>query len=622
MDDLAARRDALRQAATAPEADPWTLLEAALTELDGAVEALGEAETAQAGELPASRAPDGLQAERRLLRAAFQDAPAALLLLAANGTVRRASNKAAALLGTPVGYATGKPLTVFVDLPQRAAVQTQLAAVARSGEPREISCRVLTPDGLADVTLAVTALDLPGDRPVLAATITPRDPAATPKRRPARSDEAGGGTRHVASMARRLDMVTALTRQLLDNTTFSETVTLQRCARLLAGAFADWAIVDVAADGGLRRQVVAGPRGAQDDQVARGVREVAPGPSTLPGQVHATGKSVLLAHATDPGALGAGADGTPLLMTLRAASLLVVPISDGTDSYGVLTLIRDVSSGHFTLADLALAEDLARLLATAMRVDQMFRRRFETAQALRASLLPERLPEVPGLELAASYAGAARPQEINGDFCDVFRVPSGWAVAIGDVSGTGYEATAMSIAARHTLRVLAHVHRDPADVLAAASEILVSGCTEERFVTAMVAFADTAPLEKGDGRCQVRLATAGHPGPAVVRGDGRAKILAGDGFPLGLALPESRSEGPARMDIELDAGDMMLFYTDGVSQAPDENAEFFDDRLTSALAGTVGWTAAETVHALSEQLTEFRRGEPREDVTLLVMRVC
>src|ERR1700677_4508041 len=199
--DLAGRRDALRQAVGLPGADAGSLIDAALTELDGAIDALAVALTAA----PVGRsdaAPDGLPgtAERRLLHAAFQRTPAALFLLEQDSTIRRARDRAAALLGFPAGYATGKPLTSFVDLPFRAALQTQLAAVARTGADRKGSCRVLTSIGPPVATLAAVArpgadgrptsrvlprtspldapltaaaVELPGDPPLFMVTVAP-----------------------------------------------------------------------------------------------------------------------------------------------------------------------------------------------------------------------------------------------------------------------------------------------------------------------------------------------------------------------------------------------------------------------------------------------------------------
>ncbi len=130
-------------------------------------------------------------------------------------------------------------------------------------------------------------------------------------------------------------------------------VTLQRCARLLAGDIASWVIVDVERSGQLRRQFVVGPHGERPDELARKVRAVDPQPDSVPAQVHSAGRSVGLAHADDAGLLGADPDGTPLLMLLGVTSLLSVPISDAATSYGVLTLARRAAEDRFVTAKLA-----------------------------------------------------------------------------------------------------------------------------------------------------------------------------------------------------------------------------------------------------------------------------
>ena len=616
--DLASRRDALRQAAGVPGADPRSLLEAALTELDGAIDALtGSLPGGAADDTAADGAPAVARAERRLLQAVFQQAPVPLFLLEQDGTIRRANNKAAELLGSPSGYATGKALTAFVDMPARAAVQTQLAAVARTGKPRQASCRIVTADGPADVTVAVAAVELPGDPPLLMVTAAPgaQPPGGSPAGREtgAKTGKRTTADHAIASMTRRMDMVTAVTRLLLDNSTFSEAVTLQRCARLLAGELADWVIVDIERGGRLRRQFATGARNGQADQLARAVRSVDPEPESVPWQVHATGKSVLLANVDEPRALGAGPDGTPLLMTLGATTLICVPISDGTNGYGTLTLARRADAGQFAVADLALADQLGEHLAISVRVDRMFRHRSEVAEALQASLLPARLPAaVPGLEFAAAYAGATQWQEISGDFYDVFPSKGGWGIAVGDVCGKGQDAAAMTAAARHAIRALAHVHDSPEAVLAAANEVLLAGDYDERYVSVKLAF-----LEPGERGAWVRLGGAGHPGPAVVRADGRVEILEGDGLPLGLFADAE----PSRQELELGEGDLLFFYTDGVTEARNAELEFFDDRLADALAATAGRSAAQTVRAVQELVTAFSEGELRDDVTILAVKV-
>jgi serine phosphatase RsbU (regulator of sigma subunit)/PAS domain-containing protein len=620
--DIAARRDALRQAATLPGADPRTLIDAALTELDAAIEALGAASPGAAGgpdNPPSEVLPEAVRTERRLLHAVFQQAPVPLFLLEQDGTIRRANNQAAALLGSPSGYATGKPLTAFIDLPFRATVQTQLAAVARTGKPRSAGCRILTSDGPVDVTLTAAAADLPGDPPVRIVTAVPgaAGPAAAAAQerddKPAKRAAAKAkGDPAVAAMTRRLDAVTAVTRVLLDNSTFSEAVTLQRCARLLAGEIADWVIIDIDRDGRLLRQFAAGPRDGHADQLARVARAVDPDRESLPALVHSAGKSVLLAHADDTAALGRGPDGTPLGMILGATSLICVPISDGTTGYGALTLTRLADKGPFGVADLGLAEELGRHLAIAIRVDRVFRQRSQVAEALQASLLPARLPEVPGLEFAAAYIGATQFQEISGDFYDVFKARDGWGIAVGDVCGKGQDAAAMTAAARHAIRALATVHDAPADVLAAANEVLVAEDWDDRFVTASLAF-----LRQRGRRVQVQLGSCGHVGPAVVRADGRVEILEGDGLPLGLFSDTQ----PGRLELELNQGDVLFFYTDGVTEARSSDLSFFEDRLADELAAVAGRKASDIVRAVQELVTSFSSGELKDDVTILAVRV-
>ena len=348
-----------------------------------------------------------------------------------------------------------------------------------------------------------------------------------------------------SAMTRRMDMVTAVTRLLLDNSTFSEAVTLQRCARLLAGDIASWVIVDVERSGQLRRQFVIGPHGEQPDELARKVRAVDPQPDSVPAQVHSAGRSVVLAHADDAGILGADPDGTPLLMLLGVTSLLSVPISDGVTGYGVLTLARQAAEGRFTIADLALAEELGEHLGVAIRVDRMFRHRSAVAEALQGSLLPASLPEVPGLDLSAAYVPASEGLEVSGDFYDVFPVQGGWAITVGDVCGKGQEAAAMTAAARHAIRAIAHWNPDPVDVLAKVNEVILAGDYEDRFVTAKLAY-----LRWDGDRVRVELASSGHPGPAVVRPDGRVDVLSGGGLPLGL-FPDAE---PERETVELGPG--------------------------------------------------------------------
>jgi serine phosphatase RsbU (regulator of sigma subunit)/PAS domain-containing protein len=609
--DLARRREALRQATVMPGADARALLDAAFAELDAAIEVLTKLAEADREEPAPTAPPDSVSAERALLRAVFQYAPAPLFVLELDGTVRRANARAGELIGAAPGYATGRALTAFVDLPSRASVESQLAAAARTGAARQVECRLLGPGGPVDATLTVGVVTLHEGTRLLAVTAAgPAAAGSDPVTRVTGAEGTPGSV--VRAMTRRMDMITAVTRLLLDNSTFSEAVTLQRCARLLAGDIASWVIVDVERAGRLRRQFVIGPRDEPSEELARKARNADPPAGSVPEHVYSVGTPVLLAHADGTGTLGSAPDGTPLLIAIGATSLLSVPITDGDVHYGALTLARGSREGRFELADLGLAEELGRHLGAAIRVDRMFRQRSAVAEALQGSLLPTRLPEVPGLELASVYVPASEGLEVGGDFYDVFPVPDGWAVCLGDVCGKGQEAAAMTAAARHAIRVLARWNPDPADVLARVNEVMLADDYGERFVTVKLAY-----LRWDGARLRVRLASAGHPGPALVRPDGRVDLLGGGGLPLGL-FPDA---GPETDSLELGEDDVLFFYSDGVTDARSTDLRYFDDDLGDTLAGLAGRSAGHTARMVQDLVCRFCQDELRDDLTILVAKV-
>jgi PAS domain S-box-containing protein len=623
--ELEKRHAALRQAAGLPAADLNALLEAAFTELEGAIGLLA-GPLANHGQATGGRSADPEGMERRVLRAAFTDAPVPLFLLAADGTVQRVNKAAGQLLGSKPGYATGRSFTTFVALQSRAAVQTQLNAAARSGRVGRVRCAVLSSTGATLAELTISLVSVSGDRDRLIVAVA--EVAGTRSKdddptivRPADASISGNGAAEargnrsdgaVEAITQRMDLVTAVTRLLLDNENFSESMTLQRSARLLAGELAAWVIVDLDRRGQLRRQFVIGPEGPGLAGISDSAAAMNPMPGSLPQMVHESGKAVLIAHADDAEVLGPGPGDIPLLMLLGSTSVLSVPITDRESRYGVLTLARQAGHSHFEIADLGLVEELGDQLALAIRVDHMFRRRSEIADALQASLLPRRLPEIAGVELAADYVAATEGIEIGADFYDAYRTPVGWGLSVGDVCGKGEEAAAVTAAARHAIRVLAHGTADPAAVLTGANEILLAGELSGGFVTASIAH-----LEWRDGALRVVLGSAGHPSAAVIRADGRVQMPGGGGLPLGL-LPDAQ---PGLHELTLRKADMLFLYTDGLTQARGQDQTYFEARLTDELAGLVGVHPDQFKAAMRRRLLEFTAGNLIDDITMMVLRV-
>ena len=633
LTELEARYAALRQAARSASAKPGDVLDATFTELEGAIDLL-RAAGASSGE-PGRRAPSESQsagpdsAERSLLRAMFAEAPVPLVLLTRDGTVQRVNRAAGDLIGAKPGYATGRPFTAFVALPSRAAVNSQLTAVGRTGKQRRIRCSLIAADGLVPCELIIGRVGVRGNGdeadPLL---ISVRDADARPpavegravegravegRAVEGRAEAQGPRLAGVRAITRRLDVVTAVARLLLENEGFSESRTLQRCARLIAGELNAWVIVDMERRHRVRRQFAIGPDDPGLAELTSALAAVDPPTGSVPCTVHESGHPALIAHAEDAGILGSSLDGEPLLSKLDATSVLSVPLTDGENRYGVLTLMRRAGDGHFKVADLALVTELGEQMALAIRVNRMFRRRADTVEALHASLMPRRRPQIPGVEIAATYLAAAEDPEVGGDFYDVYQTLDGWGLAVGDVCGMGEDAAAVTAAARHAIRVLARRCADPREVLAGTNEIVLA---EELGLDGGFVTASIAHLTWPDGKLRVVLGSAGHPAAAVLRSDGRVRMMGGGGLPLGL-FPDAE---PATQELDLDVGDVLFLYTDGVAQARGPDNTYFQDRLADELADLAGLAPDQLVAAMRRAMNDFTGGNLIDDVTMLVIR--
>jgi serine phosphatase RsbU (regulator of sigma subunit)/PAS domain-containing protein len=626
---LASRADALRQAAALPGAELKPVVDAALAELDGVIGALrAEPDQTAAGDSPRG----AQQSERRLLHSVFQQAPVPLFLLSPDGTVRRVNAAAGDLLGSGPGYATGKRFTAFIDVPWRAPVQTQLVAVTRTGSTCQVRCQLLGASGTIDCELTVRPVTVRGDTDQVIVAITGNG-SALAATDPAAAGQAGSGAGQagpapgqaapgdenvreadagvVAAVTRRIDLVTAAARLLLGNATLGESVTLQRCARLLVGGLAAWVIVDLERGGQLRRHYVAGPDDPESAAISRVVAAVDPAPGSAPYQVHESGSSLLAGHSEDVGVLGAAPDGTPLLMMLGAASLLCVPLSNGEQVYGVLTLARPASEGSFAMAEAGMAEELGEQLALAIRLSRIFRRQAEIAEALQASLHPRELTAPPGVEIAATHVAATDGLEVGGDFYDSYPTSAGWGIAIGDACGSGEDTAADTAAARHAIRVTAYSNPDPAGTLRTVNDIMLAADPGDRFVTAAA-----GQLCWRDGALRVALGSAGHPAPLLVGPDGHIRMLAGGGLPLGI-FPDAE---PAAQQLDLGAGQVLFFFTDGVTGARNPQLASFEDRLVDELAARASGTAADIVSGIRDAVLGFTEGKLREGITMLALR--
>jgi PAS domain S-box-containing protein len=290
------------------------------------------------------------------------------------------------------------------------------------------------------------------------------------------------------------------------------------------------------------------------------------------------------------------------------AQAVVVPLLARGRVHGILAAGFDRAP---EADDLLLFEDLGRRAALALDSARLYAERDHVARTLQSSLLPRELPEIPGVELAARYLAAGAGNEVGGDFYDCFPTGSGdWALVIGDVCGKGAEAAALTALARYTVRAAALRTRSPSAVLAQLNAALLRDRLDYRFCT--VLYASLTPHGDGVSAC---VSAGGHPLPLVLRAGGAVETAGTPGSLLGIVDPPELAEHR----LELRAGDALVMFTDGVTEADRASGP---ERLSAVLAEWTGAGAADVAAAVERDALAAAGGLARDDVAVVVARAC
>jgi PAS domain S-box-containing protein len=402
---------------------------------------------------------------------------------------------------------------------------------------------------------------------------------------------------------------------LLDASLDHEAV-LANIARLAVPDFADWCTVSLLDDDGELVQVAVAHADPAKASWARELGERYPpvlDPEIGVGRVLATGAPDVVNDVTDD-LLARVARDPEHLEVLRRLGLrggVTAPLVARGRILGALSFVSAESGRRYEDADVALLVELGGRAGVAVENARLYTERSRIAHTLQARLLPSRLPAPPGVRLAARYRAAGEFNEVGGDFYDAFqRGPESWAVVIGDVSGKGPEAAAMTAMARYTIRAAAANDWAPAHVLQRLNDTLLHE-EDTQFVTVALAYL------RHDGQgTEVQLVLGGHPPPFVVRADGRVETIGRPGTLLGI-----RSEVRLHQDeTTLAPGDSLLLYTDGIIEAGPRDAPFGEHGLR-ALLERVGSTEPELlVGAVDAAAREADPGRARDDVAIVALR--
>jgi serine phosphatase RsbU (regulator of sigma subunit) len=272
--------------------------------------------------------------------------------------------------------------------------------------------------------------------------------------------------------------------------------------------------------------------------------------------------------------------------------------------------VLDSHRREFSERDDTVLTQLAQLASVAISNAQLYERERTIAQTLQRSLRPGGLPAVPGLSAAVRFRPAGESVELGGDFYDLFEAGGGaWAALIGDVQGKGPDAAAVTALARHTLRAGAVYEQRPSGVLALLHKALREQRSDGRFCT--VAHAH---LRIGRGRLRVELACGGHPLPLVVRPDGRVTPVGRLGTLLGSDIEPQVTD----VAVTLNRGEVLVLYTDGVTEVRRRRREVFGQRELVALLETCAGLPPDAVaERVEAAVLAASQGRLRDDMAIL-----
>ncbi len=331
------------------------------------------------------------------------------------------------------------------------------------------------------------------------------------------------------------------------------------------------------------------------------------------------GEAMVSLDATGPSSLLAAAVGRE--------AVLALPLSTKGELVGIMAVDYAGSTDRFTERWLSILSGIAGQAALAVENHRLLResaeqerirQELEVARRIQASFLPDCCPPIPGWELAAVWRSA---RQVGGDFYDFIPLPPDGVgeagsqrlgLVVADVADKGVPAALFMALSRTLMRTVAIDGRPPALALSRANDLIVADARTDLFVTLFYAVLD-AP--SGD----VAYATAGHVPALLVRaGSGRVQELRAPGMAMGV-LPDVSFE---ERRVHLEPGDVLVCYTDGVTDAMDGGHQAFGrDRLRAVVQAQHHLAAVDLARAIEEAVDAFAGGTAQfDDLTLLIAK--
>ena len=315
-----------------------------------------------------------------------------------------------------------------------------------------------------------------------------------------------------------------------------------------------------------------------------------------------TGEETILGQRLELTAMRADGRTIPVELTIARLGTREPPVFSG--------FLRDITERR--RAD----EEVTRLLKlerdARLRAERAERSTRAIAFALQRSLLPPHMPEIPKVELGAAYRPATQGALVGGDFYDVFELGvDRWGIAIGDVRGKGADAASVTALMRYTIRTAAVREPSACAVLQTLNDALLRNPEAGDYCTAIY-----ASLDVGFGAPSLQIAVGGHPLPLLRDAAGEVRSVGQPGTLLGAVA----SPVLADVEITLDPGDLLLLYTDGVTESRTPEGLLGVERLCRLLGELDERDAPGVARALEAAVVDDPGHRVADDVALLAVR--
>lgn len=549
------------------------------------------------------QAEDATRASETRQAAILESALDAIISMDAQGHVLAFNSAAERMFGRTQGEALGRELGELIVPPSlREAHRKALARIVATGEARLLGQR-----------LELTGMRASGDEFPVELTLARVE-----------LDGAPAFTGYVRDITdrKRAELRAQILAETGEDLTASldlET-TLGAVTGLCVPRVADWCVVDLLEDGRrIERAAVAHADPSKEAlawELERRFRTDLGAPEGAP-KVMRTGKPELISEIPDAllEAVAQDEHHLALLRSLGLRSAMIVPLRARGETLGAISFVAAESGRRFDRDDLAFAEELARRAALAIANARTHAERSRVAEILQTSLLPPRLPMIPGLTVASRFRAAGEAYDVGGDFFDLFAIgPRDWLIVMGDVSGKGPEAAAITALARYTVREAAVHEALPSGVLARLNEAILSHQAEggDHLCTALV-----GRLRPGGNGAHLALASGGHPLPLRLDSGGQVEPVGTPGLLLGFA----RDIEPEDVEIDLRPGDSLLLYTDGVTETPTADGLLGEGGLAALLESCTDLDADALVDRVDRTVVDLQAGDPRDDIAMVALQV-